>query len=127
MIQKSSKAYELIEVLERGGTWSTQELADELNLEKHAIRALVGRVRKSFLEEENSTVPYIYTTKGGFTLEGKPEDVVYESKLRYAIGVGVLVNGVFVFKRCKKISPKQFANLNVTYKPKMLMFNNVIK
>ena len=124
MNKLSHKQEELIMVLERGDAFTTSEISDELGVPKQAVRQLVSSIRKRFLDGQED-VTYIYTTPRGYSLDEKPEDVAYESKLRMQIGFGVLINGSFVFKRCKKIACSQFNALRLEFKPKMLTVKDI--
>jgi len=118
-MRDGTKLAELIEILERGGVWKTDELSSEMSVDVDVVRNYVHVIRRKFLDGKD--VPYIYTAAvGGYTLKGSSENVVYESKRRMAMGYGVLINGVFVFKRCRKIASKAFKALNIQYKPKAL-------
>jgi len=116
---------ELQKILDRGGVWSAKDLSDELNREVLVIRRLIRRLRKAFLSGKNDR--WVFTTKGGYTMDEKPEHVAYESRLRFAMGTGMLLNGVYVFKRCRQIGIREFKGLMVEYKPKMFTINKVLK
>lgn len=118
-MRDGTKLAELMDVLEKGGVWTTDELSDELGVDADGVRNMVHNIRRKFLNGED--VPYVYSAAvGGYTLDGDKVNVVFESKRRMAMGYGVLVNGVFVFKRCKKIASTAFKALNIQYKPKAL-------
>ena len=68
---------------------------------------------------------YIFATKGGYTTDNKPEHVMYEARLRMAMGTGVLINGIYVFKTSKKIAAKNFRQLKIEYKPKLLEIGQI--
>lgn len=126
MKNTESDKQRLLEILKRGGTWSTIELSKSLNVEKKQISELVRQLRRSFLENGEVDV-YVYTTKGGYSIDEKPENVIYEAHLRMALGVGILLNGVYVFKRGNNIAHKQFINMNIAYKPKLIELQHIIK
>lgn len=123
---RDSKAKELLAFLSKGGIWNTSELAKELSVDKKKVTNLVQNVRKHFLKGEEG-IPYIFTTGIGYTLEEKPEHTAYETKMRMQHGYGVLMNGVYVFKRCKQIAPKMFEGLSIAFKPKMLTVARLIQ
>jgi len=112
-----SKSTELLSILGRGGIYTTKELAKEMDIDKLAVHSIVRSVRMRFLDGKK--VPYIYITGSGYTLEESPEYVAYESKKRLSMGFGILANGVFVFKRCRRIATKEFEALRIQYKPQM--------
>ena len=126
MKKTESKKQQLFNVLKNGGYWTVNELSKEIDVAPLQVRELIRQLRKGFLE--NGTVDnYIYTTKFGYTIDEKPENVMYEARLRMALGVGTLINGIWVFKKSKSIAHKQFRDLNISYKPKMLTVQNLIK
>jgi hypothetical protein len=122
----SQKAQELVKTLEQGGVWTSDDLAKELNVQKVKVSRIVRNVRKKFLESKTDA-PYIFTTGQGYSIEEKPEYVAFESKMRLQQGYGVLINGVYVFKRCKFLAPKMFTQLSIAYKPKMLTVDKLIR
>ena len=114
----------VLEVLDKGGVWGSKEMADHLSIEIPKLRDVVRKIRKKFLG--GMEVPYIFTAKGGYTVDEKPEYVMYEARLRMALGVGVLLNGVHVFRRGKRIAAKNFSVLRVEYKPRMAELEKVL-
>ncbi len=126
MQELSKKQEEILKFLNEETVIKTTELAKKVDMSTIQLRLAIKQLRKKFLAGEEN-IDYIYTTKGGYTTRGSKEDVMYESQMRLKLGIGVLVNGVYVFKRCKKIAKTDFSKLNIAYKPKMLTLNNVIK
>jgi len=123
--RSSTKLDELREVLERGGVHKTSELANELDVSNLKVNALVHDYRAKFLNGEN--LPYIYSAMGGgYTMDDSGEHVAWESKKRISMGYSVIANGVFVFKRCRKIAAKEFAALNIAYRPQMLTVKQLL-
>lgn len=122
----SQKAQELVSVLAKGGVWTSEELAKELDITKVKVSRVVRNVRKKFLEGKTDA-SYIYTTGQGYSVDEKPEYTAFESKMRLQQGYGILVNGIWVFKRCKLLAPKMFAQLSISYKPKMLTVDKLIR
>jgi len=122
----SNKKMELIEILTRGGVWSTEELSKELGVSKKRVRVLVKSLRINYLNK-NGMERYVYLTKGGYTIDELPEHVVYESKFRMKMGFGVLINGTHPFRKCKAINLLGYKNLMISFKPKMLELGKVVK
>lgn len=120
-----SKVQELMETLERGGVFTSEELSKELGIKKTVVNRLVSQARKKFLN--GSDTPYVYTTGHGYTLEEDKLHVIYESGLRLKQGFGILANGVHVFGRAKKIAGPRFDNLKIAFKPKMITVDNILK
>lgn len=128
MKKQSELTYEqesLIEFLNGAGTATKGDIAKMLGISKLRVGSLVRQIRRKFLEGKFST--YIYTTKYGYTTNSSLENVVYESRLRMQIGFGVLLNGVYVFKRCKALSSRTFNQLSIEFQPKAITVNKVIK
>ena len=122
-----SAADSLYEILCRGGVWSSQELGDELGIEKSKARLLIAALRNRFRNSDEEVPDWIYVTRGGYTLDDKPEHVMYEARLRFQLGVGAIVNGSHVFKKAKRIASTNYKQMMLEYKPKALMLGNLIK
>jgi len=126
MKESNTKLSELMDVLNRDGIYSTEELAQELDVSKRFIHSLIREWRRKFLDG-GKDIKYVYSAAGGgYTVQEAPEHVVWESKKRLSMGFGVIANGVFVFKRCKRIAAKEFAALNIQYRPQMLTVKQLI-
>ena len=117
---------DVYEVLERGGVWGSREIADELNIVANEVRKSVKMLRQMFHNNDTEINRYIFTTKGGYTIDNKPEHAMYEARLRMSMGTGVLINGIYVFKTSKKIGMKHFNQLKVEYKPKLLAIDKLL-
>lgn len=117
---------DIYEILERGGVWSSKELAEELGIKQAEARLSIKKLRKMFLSNSDKIHRYVFTTKGGYTIDNKPEHIMYEARMRMAMGTGVLINGIYVFKTGKKIATKHFSQLKVEYKPKMLTIGEIL-
>jgi len=115
----------VLDILKEGGVWGSKEMAESLSIEIPKLRDAVRKIRRRFLDGEE--VPYIFTAKGGYTVDEKPENVMYEARMRLAFGTGVLLNGVHVFRRGKRIAAKNFSVLRVEYKPRMDELSEIIK
>lgn len=110
-----AKEQELLDILNRGGIYSTTKLSKEMRLVDSKVRALVHSIRYKFLDGFGDT--YIYSTPTGYTIEESKENTIYESNMRMKLGFGVLLNGAHIFKRAKMIAPKEFRGITVQYKP----------
>lgn len=122
----SKEEIALQEILHRGGVWTVSELADEVGVTKSKLRRIVKGLRRKFYDNHTEVALYIFTTKGGYTIDDKAENVMYEARMRLAMGTGVLLNGVYVFKRGKTIAARNFSNLKVEYRPKMLTIGKLL-
>lgn len=127
MLKLSGKMMELLDIVGRGGVWSSDEIGKELGKDKAAVRRIVKTLRKKFNEGDKNVDRYIYTTSGGYTIDQKPEHPMYESRMRIQLGAGVIANGIYVFKQAKRLAPAEFRQLLVEYKPKMLTMNKFIR
>ena len=116
----SEQESEVQEILERGGTWTTKEIAEETNLQAEKVREVIKKLRRKFFDGHNEVTQYVFTTKGGYSMDEKPENVMYEARLRMALGTGVLFNGAYVFKTGKKIALANYRKMKIEYKPKLL-------
>ena len=121
----SSSEAEVQDILHRGGTWTTSELSEEVGVRDDKVRMLVKKLRKKYLENHPEVARYVFTTKGGYTIDEKPEHVMYEARMRMAMGTGVLFNGVYVFKRGRKIALQNYKKLRIEYKPKLLQIEKL--
>lgn len=126
MRKLTEKQNELLEILNDGSVYTVKDLSNKLSISDNSIRNMIGNMRRRFLNDSNE-ISYIYTSKSGYTMKETPETVAYESKKRFLSGIGILINGRHVFKRCKKIAFRQFTALNFVYKPKMLTIQKLIK
>jgi hypothetical protein len=116
---------DVYEVLERGGVWSTKEIAKELDIDVVEVRKEIRKLRLAFLNGNKEVEHYVFLTKGGYTMDNKPEHVMYEARFRMAMGTGVLINGVYVFKTGKQIAAKNFEQLKIAYKPQLLQIGKL--
>lgn len=113
----------LLEIFKRGGVISADDLAVKLNIDVPLIRRLVSSIRKR--NRKRGDVPYIYTTGHGYSTEEKASHVLYEGQMRLRMGVGILANGMPVFKKCKQLAAAQFNKINIELRPKMLLVNKI--
>ena len=122
---ESKLAKGLWSILSDNNVHATNDLADELNCSKDKVRAIIQLHRKRFNSGEEDT--WVYLTRGGYTVDGRPEHVAYESRFRLAMGTGVIMNGMYVLKQMKRLAFKEFNGMMLEYKPKMLEMGKVIK
>jgi DNA-binding winged helix-turn-helix (wHTH) protein len=125
--EHTGKMKELYEILNRGGVSSSDDLSDELGIDKSKVRLLISSLRDRFRSNDESVELWIYTTKGGYTVDEKPEHVMYESRLRLQLGIGAIVNGAHVFKRAKMIASSNYSSMMLEFKPKALIMGSLIK
>ena len=123
--EKSVLVKELLEILSDDSVHSTLDLADELNCGKNRVRDIVRMCRQRFNNGDGDT--WVYCTRGGYTTSNAKEHVSYESRLRLAMGMGVLINGAFVLKQMRRIAQKDFGSLMIEYRPKMIEMGKLIK
>ena len=116
---------QMLDFMNNGGIYSSKELAKEFKIPAKEIRKIVRQVRMKFLKGSKEVDQYIFTTRGGYTTDHKPEHVIYEARLRMAMGTGILINGVYVFKTGKKIAFKNFNQLKIEYKPRFLEIEKI--
>jgi hypothetical protein len=123
----AGEVVDMIEILSRGGVHSSADLAEELNRPKRRISGIVRRARQMFMDGSDKVDVRVYSTKGGYTIEEKPEHVMHEARFRICMAAGVLLNGAHVFKTARQIAQKDFITLQVEYKPRMIEMGKLIK
>ena len=121
----ASDVKNLLDILGDGGVHSSAELADELNRPRERIYAIVKKARDYF---NKGRVDYrVWSTSGGYTTSEKAEHAMYEARKRLSMGMGVLLNGDYVFAKARMLAKKEFNALKITYQPKMLILGKFIK
>ena len=122
---KSALVEELFGILSDEKVHSSFDLSEELNCSISRVRNLVRTCRQRFNNGDGDS--WIYVTKNGYTISDKPEHVSYEARLRLAMGFGILINGAFVLKQMKRIAQKDFGNLMIEYRPRMIEMGKIVK
>lgn len=121
-VKHSDIETDIFEILEdEGGVHSVVDIADRLNRTPGQVRRAVRRLRRRFNELDEKITQWIFTTKGGYTMDEKPEHALYESRLRLSMGTGVILNGMYAIKTSKRLALSEFNKMMVVYRPKMLM------
>ena len=120
-------AHELLDILKGGGVYSVNDLADEMNRTKERIRRIVSRVRRRFNDGDERFDSWIFSTANGYSIEEKAEHAAFETRLRMRMGMGVIMNGVHPMKTMKRMLPKQFEQLSLEFKPRLITMNKVVK
>jgi len=123
----SKREKEVLDILEMGGVKSAKALAEAANIAPLAARSTVRSLRMKFLDGHDDVKSYIVLTKGGYTVEESQANLYYEASFRFRLGFGVLHNGMYVFRRCKQLKSRDFAELKLEYKPKALKFVDIVK
>jgi len=123
----ASDVKNLLDIMQDGAIHSAEELADELNRTKDRVRLVVKKARQKFNNGDLDVDCWIYSTRGGYTIDEKPEHVMHEARMRYRMGIGVILNGAHVFSTAKRIAIKDFGTLQIELKPKMLSMGKLIK
>ena len=117
---------DLYNFLIKGGVHTSEDLAKHFDLTINGVRSLIRALRKRFNEGDEDISHYIFTTQAGYSTDEKPEYCAYEAGMRFAQGTGVLINGVYVFKRTKKFAVKEFSRLRIQYKPRILALEKIV-
>jgi len=118
---------DLVSILSNGGIFSVDNLSNEMNRTKEYIRRLVAKIRRKFNDGDKEFDAWVFSTKGGYTMDEKPEHAVYEARMRIQMGMGVIMNGAYVIKTMKRIAVNDFNSLMVTYRPQMIQMGKFIK
>lgn len=114
----------VLDVFNGGGIYTTRELSKRVGVTEDLIRRLVCSLRKA--HRHGAEVPYIYTTGQGYSTDVRAAHALYEGRMRIRMGVGILTNGMPVFKTCKKLAANQFSQMNMELKPKMIQLNKLL-
>ena len=115
---------ELLTLLEKGRALTVGDLKKRMGIKPTRIMYTVRMLRKKFLDDYD--VPYVFTSPDGYTLDDKISNLAYETKFRFNMGTAIILNGAYVYKRLKQKSLKNFQEVFVEYKPKMLEMKTVM-
>jgi hypothetical protein len=119
-----SKTLELIEILERGGIHSIHELMEELGVDERRVRGIVKILRDR--HNKGKEIPWIHATGRGFTLTTSPSSIIKESSRRLKMSAGVMMNGIPVFSKAKKIASSQLASLRVQHNAEFIKIGKIL-
>ena len=100
----------------------SRELAEKAKMSVAQVVNTIRNIRRK--HNEGKDAPYIYTCQLGYTLEEEP---VWESKMRLQSGYGTLINGIPVFKMCKKLKLKEYQTLRLELKPQAMTIQQLLK
>jgi len=123
----ASDVKDLLDIMQDGGVYTVDQLSDELNRTKERVRRIVKRARDKFNDGNKSVDYWVYSTRGGYTIEEKPEHAMHETRMRMRMGMGVILNGAHVFRTAKRIAARDFGAFQIEHKPKMLTMGRLIK
>lgn len=115
------------EILRRAGVHSKGGIEHETGLVSSQIGTVIRSLRQRFLNGSDDVDCYIFTTQHGYSTDDKPEYVAYESRLRVSIGMGTLLNGVYCFKRCRRLNFREYKGIMVKYKTGLIETKKVFK
>ena len=85
---------------------------------------MVHIAREKFLD--GTADEYIHSTKRGYTINPKPEDMAGEARRRWRMGTSVVINGTPIYKQLKQLYGNRFNTLSVEYKPKLIEMKKLI-
>lgn len=123
--QKVTKTQEVIDIIERDGVVTVQELSFETDLTVQRVRGIISYINKRHLSHPDK-VPHIYTTGKGYSIEQKKEYSVFETGYRMKSAFGILSNGMPAFRHCKLVAPKAFAAIRANFNPSSLTLNKLL-
>jgi len=127
LVRRASESEALYNILEGGGIHSVDTLADEMNRSKGEVRRLIAEIRKGCREGSDIFEGHVFTTRGGWTLDQKPEHAAYETRMRFRMGFGCIVNGQPAYKALKKLDYKMFESVRLEFQPKLLALQDFSK
>jgi len=127
VVKRTSEAELLLDTMESGGILSMSVLAEEMDIPRDKVRKAIAQARENFRNGVEGFDRWIYTTKGGYTLEEKAEHAAYETRMRFSMGFGVIANGQHVYKALRKLNFKMFEGMKLEFKPKMLVVDSFRK
>ncbi len=114
----------VMDVFNGGGIFTTKEISKRARISEDLVRRTICSLRKAY--RNGVKMPYIYTTGQGYSTDERPAHALYEGNMRIRMGVGILTNGMPVFKKCKQLASVQFAKMNIELKPKMIQLNKLL-
>lgn len=116
---------ELLSLLKRHDFVPKSQICTTLNISKTRASYMIRKIRKKFLDDYEG-VPYIFISPQGYTVQERVDAMAYETKFRFNMGMGMILNGAYVYKRFKKKSLKGFREIAIEYKPRMLEMKNMM-
>lgn len=117
---------EILDILGDGEAYSAAVLAEKVGVPSATVRRVISGLRRKFNNAHNQVKEYVLLTKSGYSIKQSKENLMYEAGFRFRLGCGILYNGRWVFSRCKQLKGKDFNDLKLEFKPKVIEFNNVI-
>jgi len=115
----------LLDLLSDNDYHTIQEVSDHLNCSNAIATSVVHVARKKFLD--GTVDEYVHSTKRGYTINPKPEDLAGEARRRWKMGTSVVINGTPIYKQLKQLSGSgRFNTLSIDYKPKLIEMKRLI-
>lgn len=100
-------------------------IAQSLKTTSEVIYRIVSQLRRIHTRRDRK-VPYIYITKKGYVIRECREAVLYETEMRMSRGLSTIINGKFIFDRCRRLSLSSYNNLQSFYKPRVSLLHDTI-
>ena len=123
--KKQTLVKALLDLLSDNDYHTISEIADHLNCSKVVATSVVYIARKKFLD--GSIDEYVHSTKYGYTINPKPEDLAGEARNRWRMGTSIVINGTPIYKQLKQLSGgRRFNTLTIEYKPKLIEMKRLI-
>jgi len=116
--KKGEFAPRIIECLLRKRYMIRREISERLGVSADYVFSGISSLRDRGWQ--------IFTTDKGYTLRPKPEDLIYESKLRFRNSYGTLTNGQGTFEKAKEQARLEMLELVKVYLPKINNIVNII-
>lgn len=114
--RKMTKLREMVEIIERDGQITPQDIAEEMDVPVTQVYNMVSYQNLRYLDNPKK-YPHVYNTGSGYSIAQKREYSVFETGYRMKRSYGVLARGTPAFAHCKMIAPQYFENLRVEYNP----------
>jgi hypothetical protein len=116
----------LLDLLSDNNYHPIDDVADHLNRSNAVVAGVVHAVREKFLSGKISE--YVHSTRRGYTINPKPEDLAGEARRRWRMGTSIVINGTPIYKQLKRLSGGgRFNTLAIEYKPKLIEMGKLMK
>lgn len=120
----NEKEEELLALLNRHDFVSKDQIVSTLRISKTRASYMIRKIRKKFIDQWD--VPYIFSSSEGYTVKEKVSAMAWEMRFRLNMGMGMILNGAYVYKKLKQKSLKGFKEVAVEYKPRMLEIKSIM-
>lgn len=101
------------------------QLAKKLDITVESVGRQIKVIRRRVMQ--GMKIPYIYISANGYTCLETKENVLYEARYRINHGIAIIRNGMYVFAKCRKLSPSAFNELKVMYRPRLEKLTDELK